>query len=260
MNIIKILLCLFCVSCCAEVEEENMSKIVGSFTSVMHRTASLGSAAAGLPALNTSNFIPGVQQALHPGEYTLQFQVLPPPDGQGFACYAIVDWKLDGQQIRRKVSVFSGAAITGMAESIDVKIVDVSGVGTTGFPTVAQKYKVAMTLSRGKRGDIQQPPILITQPDAIEFGTPAPVFLIPQDAGVVSAMVLTTAPDGTQDGLTKIIVQQITTGGLPTQSYHPDTIPGAWIPISPLAVQLSILNSDTENDPPLGNVIWGIEG
>ena len=72
-----------------------------------------------------------LQQAnLEPGEYTIQFQIVEPPiDGAGSATYAYVSWKVDGQQIQRIISVFSGASISGVAESAHVQLLDQSGRG-----------------------------------------------------------------------------------------------------------------------------------
>lgn len=71
--------------------------------------------------------------ALEPGEYTLQFQTVETPiDALGFATYAIVRWKVKGQQIQRILSVFSGAVLGGVAEAVDVALLDQSNRGPTG--------------------------------------------------------------------------------------------------------------------------------
>jgi hypothetical protein len=68
------------------------------------------------------------QTELEAGEYTVQFQVIEPViDTRGFATYAIITWKVDGQQLQRVISVFSGAAISGVCDSVHVKLVDQSG-------------------------------------------------------------------------------------------------------------------------------------
>jgi hypothetical protein len=73
---------------------------------------------------------------LEPGEYTLQFSVIEPViDNCGSATYAIVSWKVDGQQFQRIVSVYSGAAISGVANSVDVYLLDQSNRAGNPFPT-----------------------------------------------------------------------------------------------------------------------------
>lgn len=73
---------------------------------------------------------------LEPGEYTLQFSIVEPViDGLGSATYAYVDWKVDGQQFQRIISVYSGAAISGVANSVDVHLLDQSNRAGNTFPT-----------------------------------------------------------------------------------------------------------------------------
>lgn len=81
------------------------------------------------------NPIPNLQvDNLEAGEYTLQFQVIEPPiDALGYATYAIIRWKVQGQQIQRIISVFSGAVIGGVAQAVDVYLLDQSDRSMTGF-------------------------------------------------------------------------------------------------------------------------------
>lgn len=67
------------------------------------------------------------QDELEPGEYTVQFQIVEPViDGLGSATYAYVYWKVDGQQVQRIISVFSGSVISGVANSVHVHLLDQS--------------------------------------------------------------------------------------------------------------------------------------
>ena len=70
---------------------------------------------------------------LQPGEYTLQFQIVEPPDDNfPFSTYAIARWKVQGQQIQRIISVFSGAVLGGVAEAVDVQLLDQSNRSLVG--------------------------------------------------------------------------------------------------------------------------------
>lgn len=70
---------------------------------------------------------------LEPGEYTLQFQIVEPPnDPFPFSTYAIARWKVRGQQIQRIISVFSGAVLGGVAEAVDVQLLDQSNRSLAG--------------------------------------------------------------------------------------------------------------------------------
>jgi hypothetical protein len=116
--------------CCYENVEGAMNFAKRSqITPLSTTTNALGSFAG--------NSQPNLQiNDLEPGEYTLQFQVVEPTiDGFvnggvrayfGSATYAIVHWKVGGQQIRRVISVFSGAVLGGVAEAVDVQLLDQS--------------------------------------------------------------------------------------------------------------------------------------
>ena len=74
------------------------------------------------------------QDDLEPGEYTVQFQIVEPVvDGSGSATYAYVYWKVDGQQIQRIISVFSGSVISGVANSVHVQLLDQSDRANHNF-------------------------------------------------------------------------------------------------------------------------------
>lgn len=79
--------------------------------------------------------VPNLQiDHLEAAEYSLQFQVIEPPiDGLGYATYAIIRWKVQGQQIQRIISVFSGAVIGGVAQAVDVYLLDQSDRSMAGF-------------------------------------------------------------------------------------------------------------------------------
>jgi hypothetical protein len=79
--------------------------------------------------------VPNLQiDHLDAGEYSLQFQVIEPPiDALGYATYAIIRWKVQGQQIQRIISVFSGAVIGGVAQAVDVTLLDQSDRSMAGF-------------------------------------------------------------------------------------------------------------------------------
>lgn len=80
---------------------------------------------------------------LQPGEYTLQFQVIEPPlDSLPYSTYAIVRWKIKGQQIQRIISIFSGAVLGGVAEAVDVQILDQSNRSATGHISILQAILV----------------------------------------------------------------------------------------------------------------------
>jgi hypothetical protein len=244
-----------------QTDEDDMAKsIIGAQLTDMSRTLIQGSAGGQLP-IGTPNR--GLMQTdLEPGEYTIQFSVIPPSDNRGFAAYAIVNWKVGGHQLRRVVSVASGAVISGVADAVDVQIVDVSdgpvyAALPSGNPDPKQLYQVASTLSRGSRPSLNQPGVLLTSRSALQV---APVgglqiWSVPQDCGVISAYIsgpVPTLPDVAAD----IIVQFNDAAGV-TLGFA--TIgPSSWTPVPSGTVQVLITNNGVNTYPV--NVIWGIDG
>src|SRR5271157_5513727 len=105
-----------------------MKKLTCSATTTLLTTANALGLFAGTQLSNLQ------QSNLEPGEYTLQFNVIEPPiDGLGYATYAYVVWKVEGQPVPRIISVYNGAAISGVADSVDVHLLDQSGRGNTVF-------------------------------------------------------------------------------------------------------------------------------
>jgi len=226
----------------------------------MVRTAAQGSTAGLAP---DGRQIPSGLQVgcLEPGEYTIQFTVLPPNDGLGFAAYAIIHWKIAGHQHQRIVSVFSGAVITGVCDSVDIKLVDVSQVGVIGFPPTFLPYKIGVSLSKGSRPTSMQPATLMTQLAAVSIngGSGGPTFTIPVDAGVISAFV-TASRQSIISAVapTDIFVQQLSQGNIVLNTWYPITQSPGWVPIAGDAVGIGTSNGGT--NAAQVNVIWGIDG
>lgn len=237
---------------------EMHKNLLKSQLSEMRRTRAAGSAATDLP---TGSPIPNIQiDHLDPGLYTVQFEVLPPDDGNGFSAYAIVNWKVDGQPITRKLSVFSGASISGVAEAVDIKIVDYSDTASGALS--AAPYKVGASLSRGQRADIMQPPSLTTNPRAIPVGAGlSTTFVVPQGAGVTSVMVLTATQLSVTANANPLGVTAHGADnalGVTTQSWYPILQGPGWVPLTPRTTSIIVQNFDV-NDVDV-QVLWGIEG
>lgn len=241
------------------------NKLVASGMAQMVRTTAQGSVAGLAP---TGVQIPtGLQVSpLDPGNYTIEFTVLPPADGLGFAAYAIVNWKTAGHQLTRKVSVFSGAVLSGVCDSVDIFIVDVSQIGVAGFPVTPQAYQVGISLSRGARAANMQPATLMTQLSALPIIPNSDSnFTIPSDAGVISALV-TAARQSNNSGIgsggviipTDVFARQYSQGSIVLNTWYPIAQSPGWVPIAGNAVSVDVRNEGTNNA--LINVIWGIEG
>lgn len=254
------IIALFMVGCAYRTDYNEVDdmgdRCIAAKLAEMTRTAAAGNAVAGLPV---GVQISGLQESqLEPGEYTIQFTAIPPADGEGFAAFAIVNWKVAGQQVTRIVSVFSGAAISGVAEAVDVSIVDVSQIGSAGFPTTPLPYKIGTSLSRGGRADTMQPATLSTQLTALSVAHGASqVFLIPKDCGITSVMVL--AAGSPVPVSSNAIVASQESPATAINVWYPVLQGPGWVPIQSGAVDVRVVNNDAANAI-FVNVIWGIEG
>jgi len=240
--------------------KDDMSTVIGAQLTDMSRTLVQGSQTAQLP-VGTPNR--GLQEGvLDPGEYTIQFSVIPPSDNKGFAAYAIVNWKVDGHQIRRVVSVASGAVISGVADSVDVQLVDVSDGPVypplaNGNPDPRQLYQIASTLSRGSRPSLNQPGVLLTSRSAQQVapGGGFQIWAVPQDCGVISAYISGPVPTPA-DTSANISIEFNDAAGV-TLGFA--TVPAShWVPLPSGTTQVLITNTGVNTYPV--NIFWGIDG
>ena len=118
-----------------------MNLTQSAITTVITTTNALGTfAGQRLPNLQINR--------LEPGEYTIQFSLVEPViDGLASATYAYVDWKVDGQQLQRIVSVYSGAAISGVAEAVDIHLLDQSNRGVNKLVGVLNVVNGSFTVT-----------------------------------------------------------------------------------------------------------------
>jgi hypothetical protein len=194
---------------------------------------------------------------LDPGEYTIQLSPQAPGDGEGFAAYAFINWKIGGQLQPRIISVFQGASISGVCEAVDVQILDVSG-GNNGVR--AAPYKVVATLSRGTRPEIEQPPILVTSaPVTVGASQNSPNQLVPAGAGAVS-LYATAFGIGSSPAMNNedAVVNEIGALGAILGRYYPNISIG-FNPVMPGTTLVTFSNLNGSNNIAF-TFAWGIEG
>jgi hypothetical protein len=205
-----------------------------------------------------------VQSDLIPEIYTLQlgFIDIKPNAGGSLAlptAQAIVNWKIDGQQQRRVISIVSGATISGVCNGVDLKILDIP-VG--GDATKGMQYKVQATLSRGPRANIQQPPILYAGELTAIPGAPA-VFAVPQDSGVISIFPqISIGSFAVTPGFFDTVIS-FSDASLPSPSllgsYYPFVGPG-WTALPPGTQRVTVTTNILAANPTFVGLLWGIEG
>jgi hypothetical protein len=184
----------------------------------------------------------------YPENYTIQFGVNGPPANVTYAVHAEVIWKVNGQPIRRVISVGNGVQITAPSEAVSVLVNDVTQLG---LPNAGVKYSVNISVARGTRFGgvltLENPPLPFSgggggglTPIPGAGGTQA--FPIPQNSGVVGvevALTSTTAPPVP----VVAVVDQLDPIGNVIKRYNPITLPG-FIPVAPQASVILVTNLD----------------
>jgi hypothetical protein len=209
--------------------------------------------------------------------YTLQFSVTRPVGNNLNAAtitpVAIISWNLGGISYQRKISVFNGSSITGVAEHVTVQIVDETNPNEV-IPVVVPPippfidYEVNISVGRGVRGSVSMPPTyqqyylnkygnrlgLVELDQSTNF-----TLAIPTDAGVSSVMI-TSAYLGvaaTPGDPENIVGQVGLLGGTPLKYYNPNL--HGFVPISPQTALIVLYNNDTAQKL-YYNVTFGIDG
>lgn len=196
---------------------------------------------------------------LVPGTYTLQFSVIsiaPSPNVKiqiPPIVHAIITWKIEGQQQRRLVSVVSGASISGVAQGVDVKIIDDSD------EDIGYTYQVQVTLSKGLRANTQQPPQLSRGRFVSINPTDQFKFSVPQDAGVISTFLYVDRGSFGTVADTDVEIRMLDAVGNIVANINPAPNGTQWIPLVPGTTEVSIVNFDATTGI-FANLIWGIDG
>jgi hypothetical protein len=219
--------------------------------------------------------------------YTVRFTVQSPSQGATpqdniFDCVATVIATVQGNQIQRRLTVGTGVAITGEAESVSVSLQDITpdagqlvnqpGGGTAPF---GNPYRVAVVIAPGVRANYTLPPTLEAFTDIVEGVasvqsgaiTVAPAlspvlsYPIPQDAGINSVEVLAvTAGTALAAGSPLVYVEAGATGLLESKRWDP-TLNKGFIALPPNATELLIfVNLQGLGAQATITVTWGIEG
>jgi hypothetical protein len=180
-----------------------------------------------------------------PGSYTVQFGVVPPPIAAPafgiFDCSAVVEWSVEGNTIRRRVSVGNGTSISGQGQAVAVRVSDQSS-GAFG----ANEYTVSIQVAPGTRPSVNKPPTLRGYQTVVTVGGGATSVLdIPQDAGVisvetdVSVLVVGSLP-------VQALVLQVNGAGQILNQYDPTIVTG-FVPVAPNATQVELVNLSANN-------------
>lgn len=202
-----------------------------------------------------ANFLAGRQHNETPSKnYTVQFNIQV-KQGLFINPVAEISWSVEGNTIRRLVSVTNGCSVTGVGQGVKVVVRDQTPQGINGI-TYGITYNVSITVAPGSRSSVNQPPVytpiagvlttfgpIVVTPILAPFSIPPGGIggiVVPQDAGVISAFVTAISSDFTPIGQFKAVVLQVDQTSNTRRSY--DAFPHAFVPIVPETASLNLLN------------------
>lgn len=213
-----------------------------------------------------------------PDVYTIQFSITPPRSNevgpsQLIKPQADIFWSVEGNFVRRIVSVVEGNAISGAGQGVKVKVYDWGAVADPfTFPTV--RYQVSTQVVRGTRAaNTNLPPVLNTISNAgdpnVRINFSSAILLNP--GGTYTHLVLPHAgiqavyfeartnnpvdPPLQQNDL--IVEQAVALIGTPMATYNYEAH-GRWIPLYAGTTEVRYTNNGPV--PLLVAPLWGVEG
>ena len=198
------------------------------------------------------------------GSLTTQFNLIGPTAN----CRAEIISLVNGNAVRRVITVIDGASITTRGKNINVRVGDFTDSNISS----GEAYQVAVLSTLGIRAGFKQPPYLIpltfgTQVNGpfspatgvIDISSPGSVYVpVPENAGVNSVFVTVASIDGTPVPQESIRVFHLTPGGgLAMNAYDPRNYD--WVPLGPNTTIIQIFNSNSSPDVQIA-VTFGIDG
>jgi len=198
------------------------------------------------------------------GNYTVQFNVLDPNNvvpsplvnGEIVRAQAQVTWSVNGQQIRRTVDCVNGLSITGTAESVSVDVTDRSDI--TNVPgRVLEPYLVTVTVAKGTRSSVQQPPTYTG--DTVRLSPVGGASIEIPDGAISVLIVIAPLTVGVVVAPNQQIVREIAPGGNTLKSWDPYVFHG-WIPLAAGASRLSFEQAAAQAQDLLYFTTFGIDG
>lgn len=179
-----------------------------------------------------------------PGSYTVQFDMIDNSTVLQARAKALVLWSVGGVEVSRQINVHSGASISGVGQGVRVIVTDDSKI-FGGFDNY--DYNVAITVSKGTRADIEQPPTLsvIALPETstsnIILAATSVDIDLPPNVGAISVNVAVGSADGSVIADQQVqVLQRNDSAGQILSMQDPRMWP--WIPLLPAARQLRIIN------------------
>jgi hypothetical protein len=191
--------------------------------------------------------------------FTVEFGISPPIGGAAVA-FGVVQWVENGAQVRRVISIGSGATLSGCGTGAQVSVYDAT---TSPLSSLGKKYTISAILSPGVRGAQSHLPTLIVDlPQTLEsFTAPGTGFLkysVPQDSGVIAAEVTIVDTIGNPATPCQAYVQAVSQVGAVLKYWVPSLSPGM-VALPPGTVALVVQNT-SGTVVAQTSVTYGIDG
>jgi hypothetical protein len=201
--------------------------------------------------------------------YTVQFGIVPPagPSGPAYAAVATIEWSVQGNTIRRQVSVGNGTTISGPGEAIRVVINDTT---SAALNTPGLSYTGTIQVTKGTRPADFNPPTLADNnatPRVIPPGGLISVA-IPQNVGITSVEITSmyTDPTGTvplpptpPNPPSPVLQIFQTNPPYISKQYTNETGNTGFVDVAPGATEIQIYNLDASDNVAV-TITWGIDG
>lgn len=191
------------------------------------------------------------------GYYTVQFAVVPPLGVAGglnsFEATAIIDWRVEGSSVRRKVSVGNGVSISAPAQGVGVTVNDNTVTATAG-----NDYTVQIQVARGSRPNPGYPVTFID--NFLQALGPGASFVydVPLNAGVSSVQIAAGPTTLLVPGVQGVVVEVKNSIGTLLKLYDLATYPD-FVPLPPSAATVTVTNLLAAGTYGI-QATWGIDG
>ena len=210
-----------------------------------------------------------LQCELDGGMNTIQFGMIPKANtaanGQVSVAQATILWTVDGNTLRRVVTVGAGGSVSGSAHMVQVIMEDATRTGPAYPAGFDRLYDVSVQVSRGTRANIMQPPILMPNDSSFVEGFALlaggdDLFLaVPKDSGVVSFQCVVNSPTGAVLPLGSILVKEVANTST-RRMYDPREYGSSWIGLNPSVDEVHVINTNALADTCNVSILWGIDG
>ncbi len=212
----------------------------------------------------------GMQCPLSRGVNTVQFSIdpifNPAALGKRSAAIATVLWSVDGNTIKRRLSMLPGTSISGSADAVQVIMEDDTRVNPAPPAGVLLDYNVGCQVSEGVRAGAM-PPVLVPEDNAagtwfsgkaiVNAGAGSAFLAIPNDAGIVSVSAMISSNTGVVIPDNSVVVQQVSGTTIVVREYDP-RYGDSFVPLHPFASNIHVLNYGAAQISVY--ILWGIDG